>query len=159
MCYMIAVGLETAATAPAEHALGHRLLEAPAYVSSAFHNNEKVFILGVGHCACGLFSAPLDENGELKLRKKYQKRGWNDARVEKVISERRTVGGLSGGLVQRIAACANAIGSISVLIYWDNGSSTPPATRLVVSADDLINNPQHIREETVVRVCRSRLLT
>jgi len=99
---MVAVGISPSSTAVFQSTLGHRLIPAPPHVVSAFDHGTAVFLVDLGHCACDRFSEPLGPRDEQRLRIKYGKRGWNNARIERVLAEQRRRGGLDSSLLSQM---------------------------------------------------------
>jgi|GEM_PF-6733503 len=124
MCFVIAVGLDPSAVAPLESELETPLPAAPSHIAERFDGHQEVRMLYGGGCCCGFFREPLNDAGEQRLRRKYAKRGWNEARIDRVVRDQRRVGGLDSRAVESIAKAANAAGSLSVAVYWDLGEET-----------------------------------
>lgn len=131
---MVAVAFAPSAVESVRHAVNYELAPAQSYVAAAFERRTASFVLHVGHCACDRFSDPVGPDEIERLRVKYRKKGWSESRIERVLAERSRLGGLDLGLLQNIVAAARAAGGLSLLVYWDDGASTPSG-QVVQTAD------------------------
>lgn len=156
MCYMVAVAFAPSAVESVRQVLNYELAPAPSYVAAAFESRTASFLLHVGHCACDHFSDPVGPDEINRLRLKYRKKGWSESRIERVLAERSRLGGLDLGLVQTIVAAARAAGGLSLLVYWDDGASTPSGPVVEAADHQLIAHPYMVRVGSRVDIAIER---
>jgi hypothetical protein len=122
---------------------------APEHVRAAFPPEHEALLVDVGHCACSLFKAPLDEAEERKVRARGKKKGWSERKIERAVSSRSRSGGLDQELVRRIGSAASA-GLLSVLVFWDNNKAIPTEPPVIVHAEDLYEQRMAIHADRLV---------
>lgn len=146
MCYFVAIGVPETGVEHIQANFAYELLPAPAYIDGAFERGTSAFLVNLGHCACGFFTDPIGDADVERLRKKYARKGWNQSRIERTLSQRRRLGGLDLGLVQHFISAVKHTGSVSLLVYWDDGAAVlpgGPAHR--VRPQELMAEPSLIR--------------
>jgi len=141
MCYMVAIGIHRSEQEAVQEYLGYRLHPAPDYVAKAFEDDYAAFLVDVGHCACGLFQAPASTAELDRLRRKYESKGWSERRIERVLDQRRNLGGLERGLLQRIAEAAGESSALTLLAFWDDGATSPAGPSICATPKELLAQP------------------
>lgn len=138
MCYMIAVAL------PPEVASGF-LLGLPQGMRSwpgvypelsAKMNAWEPVIVGTAQCSCDLF-IPQPEGETESLRRKYEKRDWSQAKIERALADRKPSGfpgSLPPDLRRWLSESVAEAGEAYLMVHW---AGTPPnvadAVRLTVA--------------------------
>ena len=155
MCYMIALGIPLSGIDSARDHFGHCLVPPPEHVAHAFESEYASFILSTGHCACGDFQAPLSAEEIIRLRHKFEARGWKESRIERVLDQRRKLGGLERGILQRIVTAASS-GTLTLMVYRDDGRTIPNGPSMQLSAEELLAKPHLVQAGTKIRIRAGR---
>lgn len=95
------------------------------------------YYVSAGMCSCGLFPAAAEDASDdaeqhlARLRKKYERKGWGLARIERALAaagkvrERRRAGGRPGDdVVTYLLALAEEHGEVRFLCHFHEGSFT-----------------------------------
>ena len=152
MCFVIAVSVERSAVGPLEATLNTSLPKAPRHVADRFGDGQEVRMLYGGGCCCRLYRETLDAADLQVLRRKYGKRGWNNDRIERVLGEQRRLGGLDGRALEYIAGAAQAVGPMSVAVYWDLGEESELAMGESVSVAEFRVRRPSLASGRIVRL-------
>jgi hypothetical protein len=152
MCHMVAIGVHHSARGAVRERLGYGLHPAPGYVAKEFEDGYEAFLVDVGHCACDLFQAPASTDELDRLRRKYESKGWGHSRIERVLDQRRKLGGLERGLLQRIAETAGASSGLTLLVFWDDGATSPVGPTICATPKELLAQPYMLQVGTKVKL-------
>lgn len=136
MCYFVTIGV------PEKHA--HRIREAfsrgyhldetkNASVLAAFPPNYAARLVTSGMCSCDLYArprSPLSGNREQRLRRKYSKRGWSEAKIDRAIAEAgveeqaaMSFSGLAPVVIEGLQALCESAGEAAVVVHWYRGDT------------------------------------
>jgi len=131
-------------------------------LSSLLPEGHKSFYVTQGMCSCPLYRRLYDpEEHTEKIRKKYAKRGWTNAKIERSLAERaknRRHGfmGLHPELRYVLAQTADVTEQISLLVHWYSGSpdeeNVEPVSQSSINADELIRNDRAVAEDHLLTV-------
>jgi hypothetical protein len=152
MCYIVAVGVRPSNAELLKQNLAYGLVPAPPHVAAAFERGAAAFLVNVGHCACDRFTDPIGPEEIERKRVKYKEKGWSDSRIQRVLAERARIGGLDLDLVQQIVVAARKSGRVSLLVYWEDGVTTPTGAVVQTSAQDLVAQRWLLRAGTRVDI-------
>lgn len=134
MCYVVALGSPRSGIDSVRDQFGRALIPASNHAAQAFEGEFASFLLSCGPCACGAFQAPLSAEEIVRLRRKYEARGWKENRIDRVPVERLKLGGLGRGLLQRIVMAASLAG-LTLLVYWDDNHTVPAGPSIHVTPE------------------------
>ena len=119
------------------------------------------YIVTTGGCSCDLFSEEPEEDEQekriSKLRRKYKRKGWSDAKIERSISQAISAAqaprkaGLRDDLRFYLSDVIEELNEMRIVIHWYNsGVETEEisiARSLFISNDDFRNkNPIRISD-------------
>jgi hypothetical protein len=108
---------------------------------------SRAFLVDVGH---SWFQAPASTDELDRLRRKYESKSWGDSRIERVLDQRRKLGGLERGLLQRIAETAGASSGLTLLVFWDDGATSPVGPTICATPKELLAQPYMLQVGTKV---------
>ena len=117
----LAIPAHTAGAIAREPAPG--LYAAPqANRSLAAHlGGRAAFLVTAGGCSCGLY-VPERARSELDAaRRKYEKRGWTEAKIARALHGRRGVVGLRDDVRELVARLAETTGEVGVFVHVYSG--------------------------------------
>ncbi len=175
MCYFITV----AATADKAEALRNVRkggIEASPYtnrhLSRQLPEGCQTFALTSGGCSCDLYAGGSDndepDRGDLtRLRKKYEKKGWPEAKIERAIGnpehrlrQRQPFVGLRPDVRSLLADIVEQCGELAIVIHFYSGNVEDEHITLQqsdhISPSDLRDATRTIAEDTIVWVRRPR---
>lgn len=89
------------------------------------------------------------------MRHKFEARGWKESRIERVLDQRRKLGGLERGILQRIVTAASS-GTLTLMVYWDDGRTIPNGPSMQLSAEELLAKPYLVQAGTKIRIRAGR---
>lgn len=112
-----------------------------------------------GGCSCDFYRAP-DNAPQSKLAKKYRKRGWSDAKIQRALESHKTSPGRSAGLrddiLEVITDLTNAFGEIRLSLHWYSGNVETEEFSLNdlgrISLEDFRRDTTTLGDETTVRI-------
>ena len=121
MCYMISVGLPDSAHEKWIRNLPNSMRILPGRYDglSEQMNHYSPFVVAQGVCSCRLFVSGSYE----ATIKKYQRKGWSQSRIERVLAEiqnNRVPFGLHIELRNWLADAATDAGDAFLFIHWDS---------------------------------------
>lgn len=150
MCYTIIVGLSR----PSQEwlkKLPNDVKTWEAYEElSPFMGGASTNVIVKGMCSCALFSP----NSYESILKKYHRKGWSEARIERVIaqlSEKRNLFGLDPNLRTWLADVADSVGHVYFLAHWVSDGLNTTQT-VDISSAQMRDERTTIKEEHIVRV-------
>ena len=112
-------------------------------VESALPTGFAARIVTRGTCSCDLYGpahqAPSVDSAD-HLRRKYERRGWSNAKIARAIEQasnsRRPGSGASGlrvDVVERLTSLCRNVGSVAVFVHWYHGD--PQAERVTLRTE------------------------
>lgn len=134
MCYFVTVGVPEDKAAYLEEAFSRGLAASPATNASITRHlpdHYRTYVITRGMCSCDLFggSLPRPDDGShaRKLRRKYERRGWSETKIERALAQAaskppaETFVGLRPDLCALLAAVAEKVGELAVVVHWYDG--------------------------------------
>ena len=175
MCYFITVAA-VGSTAEALLNVRSRGLDVSPYtnryLSRQLPEGSRTFALTSGGCSCGLYRGdpPNDEQDQevlKRLRTKYQKKGWSQAKIERAIGDpehrlrqRQPFVGLRPDIRSLLADIAEQYGELAIVIHFYSGNVEDEHITLQqgdhISPSDLRDAKRTIGEDTIVWVRRPK---
>ena len=134
MCYFVFVGVDSAFRKRAED-LGQagvevRDSEAPV-VNALFSTRDAVVSVTRGGCSCGIQGSGVQKFDQERERRKYEKKGWSNTKIERALAGRRR--GDHPEFVRfrdALAELVREIGSVRIFAHWFSGDVlTEPVPR------------------------------
>ena len=168
MCYFITIGV------PERHA--HRIRDAfsrgyqrhetkSASVLAAFPPHYTARLVTSGVCSCGLYArprSPRSGNREQRLRQKYAKRGWSDAKIERALAGAvphdpiaTSVSGLAPAVLDGLQALCDSAGEAAAVVHWYRGDTETARLCLTQQACESAELPERaarLKEDEVLLV-------
>jgi hypothetical protein len=138
MCYMVVVAFPPSGPKERASSLSEPMHSWPSVYPglSARMNNWQPHIVGTAQCSCDLFR-PQSDAKILSLKRKYEKQGWSQAKVERALAGNGSTGfpgNLHPDLRRWLAASVQEAGEAYLLVHWDNATlEVPNAVRLSVA--------------------------
>jgi hypothetical protein len=138
MCFFVTIGIPDGGAADVEESVprGFALDRvANRSVLAKLPAHYRTYLLTTGGCSCALFSESASrvnvaaEDHATQLRRKYAKRGWSEAKVERAIAqaaskldinEQRFVG-LRSDACELLATFAERVGALAIVVHWYDG--------------------------------------
>ena len=170
MCYFVTIGV------PERHAgrirdtfsRGYQLDETKnASVLAAFPQNYAARLVTSGMCSCGLYArprSPLSGNREQRLRRKYAKRGWSEAKIARAIAEAgvdeqvaMSFSGLAPVVIDGLQALCDSAGEAAVVVHWyrrDTETARLSLTQQTCASMELPERAARLKEDEVLVVTR-----
>jgi hypothetical protein len=147
MCYFLTVAV------PAKDTEAVQSVFQPAFQARAIRRAEcgtavpptfATFVVTNGPCSCDLFTDSAGQkrpDSSEKLRRKYESRGWNDARIERAMTQAKLAQGraparytgLRPDFIERLQHLVELTGEVRAFVHWyssDLESETLPLVRL-----------------------------
>jgi hypothetical protein len=86
-----------------------------------------------GFCSCELYSRPGRPRTEQlaeQLQRKYQKRGWSQAKIQRAVEQAKqsqarfpaSAGGIREDVIERLQVLAESAGAVGVFAHWYGGN-------------------------------------
>lgn len=136
MCYFLTVAV------PAQHAeLIERtfqpgfqtLVTTNPQVATALPVHYAARVVTTGFCSCELFSDPTRPRAEQlteQLQRKFEKRGWGQAKIQRAIEQAKqsqarfpgNKGGIREDVIERLLVLVESAGAAGVFAHWYGGS-------------------------------------
>jgi hypothetical protein len=134
MCFFLTVAV------PVQHA--HRIREvfggfqtrptANASVIAALPETYEARLITRGMCSCDLYARPRAAEGSdptPHLRRKYEKLGWSEAKIQRAIEQAmasapksdRPISGFRPDVTECLDTLCRVAGSVALLVHWYNG--------------------------------------
>jgi hypothetical protein len=180
MCHFITVGIPESAFDLLKEAARPNMtawLCENKYVTVHFDAGYHGYVLTDGHCSCGAYTSPLGDDDETpeelerkrrnKLCRKYEKKGWSEAKIERALADataawqrsgRHFFVGLREDVRTALARVANEAGLIYVFAHSYDGDVTSERILVklgpAVSAEDFGSGDYVLEEDTLVTVKR-----
>lgn len=108
--------------------------------------------------------SPLSGNREQRLRRKYAKRGWSEAKIERAIAEAgveeqvaMSFSGLAPVVVEGLQALCASAGEAAVVVHWYRGDTESAGLSLGQQTCRLVELPEcagRLKEDEVLIVTR-----
>ncbi len=134
MCHYVTVGVPAEKAGYLEQAIPRGLVADPtANHSIARHlpKDYRTYLVTSGMCSCDLFRRPVgpveQEAHRKKFHKKYQKRGWSKAKIERAMAQAAskapavTFSGLRPDLREGLADLVGKTRELAIVVHWYNG--------------------------------------
>ena len=137
MCYMVVVALPSAAQQKRLSYLPEGIYSWPSVYPglSVRMKHWQPVIVGTSGCSCDLF-LPQSDAKTRNLRRKYEKQGWSQAKIERAMADHGPTGfpgNLHPGLRHWLAESAQEAGEAFLIVHWDSARlEAPDAIRLSV---------------------------
>ena len=170
MCYFITIGVPDSAAAALKKSVARGLRLDPGEnhsIAQALPTEYRTFELTSGMCSCDLYhsgSVSGFVTSDERLRKKYAKRGWSAAKIERALADGTSQPaqpefvGLRPDVATWLAAAAGNLGPLAVIVHWYRGRTDqeriPLSSETHVSAADLAQGLADISKDTVVWIDR-----
>lgn len=132
MCYYITIAAPTKFTADVSALMDSGLQLRPtrnADVMASLPDRFTAWILMEATCSCGLYASPRapDAPSEAqRLRKKYAKSGWSDAKIDRAVAQsaarhaasQPNWSGLRPDVVAQLHKIGTLAGQVAVVVHW-----------------------------------------
>ena len=171
MCYFVTIGV------PERHAgrirdtfsRGYQLDETKnASVLAAFPADYAARLVTSGMCSCDLYArprSPLSGDREQRLRRKYARRGWSEAKIERAIAEAgveeqvaTSFSGLAPVVVEGLQSLCASAGEAAVVVHWYKGDTETARLSLsqqTCASTELPERAARLEEDEVLVATRS----
>jgi hypothetical protein len=176
MCYFITVGIAREKTGLLLDRRNRGIHIAPqsnAHIARRLPKEYATFVVTSDGCSCGLYDgdADTDEPGQGvsfdRLRKKYQRKGWSQAKIDRAISDAERClrpdavrAGLRPDIRNLLADIAEQCGELAIVIHFYHGHITTEkltlAASVTISPSDLRAGTTPILEDTIVWIGRPK---
>lgn len=135
MCYFITLAVPSEHVETLRHAVRPSFKPGPVAnrsILSLLPQDYETFLLTSDGCSCGLYypesaSRPSSKSPE-RLRKKYAKKGWSEAKIQRAIescdaaySQREKEVGFSDDVIYALSGLAECVGRLAVFVHWYSG--------------------------------------
>ena len=131
MCYFIAIAVPQDAADGVGRNIPQGLhvqpVDNPA-LTRVFGPDRATFIVTSGHCACDLFHAAAARPRGEQLRRKYERKGWSKAKVDRAIESALAGEGRWGHSVgfrpdvrHWLASLPETVAEVAVVLHWFHG--------------------------------------
>ena len=116
-----------------------------------------------GGCSCDFYRGSDDSLDERsRLEKKYRKKGWSEAKIERSLKSQRAAPirseGLRKDMLGLVTALTNALGEIRLSLHWYSGDVETERFVLsdvgCASLKAFIRNTTALRHETTITITR-----
>lgn len=170
MCYFVTIGVPERHAGRIREAFsrGYQLDETKnASVLAAFPPHCAARLLTSGMCSCDLYArprSPLSGDREQRLRRKYAKRGWSEAKIERAIAEAgveeqvaMSFSGLAPAVVEGLQALCASAGKAAVVVHWYRGDTETARLSLRQQTCELAEFPEcagRLKEDEALIVTR-----
>jgi len=114
-----------------------------------------------GGCSCDFYRAPNDApDDRSKLEKKYRKKGWSEAKIQRALESQKDMPAQSAGLrddiLDLVANLTNSFGEIRLSLHWYSGDVEIESFRLrdvgSVSLADFRRDTTALRDESTLTI-------
>jgi hypothetical protein len=159
MCYYITIGLpDNSKLNPNDYLQFLVTPQENTSIRIAFGSEFRFFYISEGYCGCSLYNKPHQPEEELKLREKYEKKGWSEAKISRAIACKlsNSQAGLRSDLRQQLIKLVSDLKSLLILVH-DYVGDVDAETITVhdkkeISVKDLLSNRATIPEDTAIFV-------
>lgn len=112
-----------------------------------------------GGCSCDFYRVAIEPwDSTLRRRKKYEKKGWSDAKVQRALGCHKETTlrptGLREDIFELVSCLTNALGESRLGLHWYNGNVETEEFSLEdlgeISLIDLKRNPDLFQPETIL---------
>lgn len=136
-----------------------------ATVTEALPAGHEPRLVTSGMCSCDLYARPRAAEASdptSHLRRKYEKLGWREAKIERAIKQsaasaakhNRPIAGLRDDVTERLVTLCRAACSVALLVHWYNGDVETERLTLHRSApckcEELVTRSQQLIEDEVL---------
>jgi hypothetical protein len=136
MCFFLTIGVPADNASRLEDAIPRGLAVHPVANPSILRMlpaGYRTFVLTSGSCSCDLYRAPTPaigatEDHAAKLRRKYARRGWSEAKIQRALAQaavrpepEEPFVGLRPDVRQLLARLVEEIGELALVNHWYNG--------------------------------------
>jgi hypothetical protein len=134
-------------------------------VAAALPARYEARLVTSGMCSCGLYARPNSverADPATHLRRKYEKLGWSEAKIERAIEQAAASAsksnppnsGIRADVIKRLGTLCHAAGSVAILVHFYNGDVESERLTLgqpiYCGCDDLAARAQTLDEDQVL---------
>ncbi len=170
MCYFISVAVPERLAGQLAAALPRNLVlheSRNASITHSLPDGFRLFVLRLGPCSCGLFREASEresiEQTRTRLRKKFEKRKWSNARIERAIESSvrshkldSVPAGFADSVREFVAEFVESHDQIRIIAHWYDGDVEseliPIAGSSTVSSSGFLDNQFDAKADWIICV-------
>jgi hypothetical protein len=130
MCYFITIGIHESKAAYLEEQARPNMSVwrcENSHIMAHLDADVRGYILTTGMCSCDLYRSPAGDDTARGLHKKYEKKGWTEAKIQRAIADATMAGnpqvqGLRTDARELIARVADASKRVYVFVHMYTGN-------------------------------------